>query len=322
MEIWEFMQKQSLPYEAKITYAKLRAREFYEKLGGNVFCSIGGLDSITLFFFLRKYVSKDIPGVSVSSLEDKSIQAVHSQLENMTILKPDKSKIEVIKEFGYPVISKNVADKIEQLQNPHEGNVTIRHAIITGDTGQQGGYKHSRFMKLSDRWQRLFVEQEAPFKVSGKCCYYMKEKPCDRYSRETKRFVYMALMASEHGRREIALIKHGCNYYGKTVTRSCPFAILNKTDLLRLALELDVPVPEIYGEIIQLRDGNLTTTKATRTGCTMCGFGIHMEKRPHRFDRLRESDPKQWEFWMYEQGWGKVLSYIGVEWDSHQPSLI
>lgn len=322
MEIWEFIQKQSLPYEAKVTLAKLRAQEFYDKLDGQVFCSVGGLDSITLLFFLRKYVSKTIPGVSVSSLEDKSIQKVHSQIENMTTLKPEKSKIEVIRELGYPIISKSVAAKIEQLQNPNDKNATIRHAIITGDTGKQGGYKHSRFMKLSERWQRLFVAQEAPFKVSGKCCYYMKEKPCDQYSKRTGRAVYMALMASEHGRREISLIKHGCNYYGKTVTRSCPFAIFNKTDLLRLAAELEVPVPAIYGEIVELPSGILTTTKATRTGCTMCGFGIHMERRPHRFDRLRKSDPKQWEFWMYDQGWGKVLAYIGVEWENHQAQLI
>lgn len=317
MELWEFMQKQSLPYKAKITHGKLRAREFYDKLEGNVFCSVGGLDSITLLFFLREYVSKDIPGVSVSSLEDKSIQTVHSQLENMVILKPEKSKTQVIKEFGYPVISKNTAGKIEQIQNPTEKNATVRHAIITGETGKQGGYKNSCLMRLPDKWQRLFVEQEAPFKVSGKCCRYMKEKPCDRYSKETGRFVYMGLMADEGGRREISLKKHGCNYYGKTVTRSCPFAIFSKTDLLRLALELKVPIPAIYGEIVELPDGKLTTTKAKRTGCTMCGFGIHIEKRPHRFDRLRESNYKEWHFWMYDQGWGKVLNYIGVEWENH-----
>lgn len=57
----------------------------------------------------------------------------------------------------------------------------------------------------------------------------------------------------------------------------------------------------------------------------MCGFGIHLEKRPHRFDRLREQNPKEWEFWMYKcctdkttgekYGWGRVLDYIGVEWE-------
>ena len=108
---------------------------------------------------------------------------------------------------------------------------------------------------------------------------------------------------------------HGCNYYGKTVTRSCPFGIFNKTDLLRLAIELNVPIPEIYGEIVKLPDGTLDTTRAKRTGCTMCGFGIHIEKRPHRFDRLREDSPKEWAFWMYQMGWGKVLDYIGVGWE-------
>lgn len=316
MDPQEFMKMQAWDYEDKILFAQDRALSFFNHMNKQVFVSVGGLDSITLALFLWKYVSPDIPAVSVSVLEDKSVQAVHHQLPNMTFLKPIKSKVQVIKEFGYPVISKATADKIEQIQNPNEKNVIIRHAIITGDTGKQGGYKYSRFMRLPDKWQRLFVNQEAPFKVSGKCCYYMKEKPCDRYSKETGRFVYMALMASEHGRREISLIKHGCNYYGKTVTRSCPFAIFSRQDILRLALEMATPVPTIYGEIKRQPDGTLETTRARRTGCTMCGFGIHMERRPHRFDRLRHDNPKEWKFWMYDQGWGKVLDYIGIPWET------
>lgn len=56
----------------------------------------------------------------------------------------------------------------------------------------------------------------------------------------------------------------------------------------------------------------------------MCGFGIHIESRPHRFDRLREENEKEWEFWMKscvtdedtgeKYGWGRVLDYIGIEW--------
>lgn len=60
----------------------------------------------------------------------------------------------------------------------------------------------------------------------------------------------------------------------------------------------------------------------------MCGFGIHMEKRPHRFDLLYESNPKEWDYLMFhmckdangnDYGWAKVLDYIGVGWD---PSTI
>jgi hypothetical protein len=120
---------------------------------------------------------------------------------------------------------------------------------------------------------------------------------------------------------EIVLVADKCYPY----IASCPFAIFYQTDLLELGLELKVPVPEIYGEIVRQPDGTLKTTKAQRTGCTMCGFGIHIEKRPHRFDRLRESNYKEWHFWMYEcaideisgekYGWGRVLDYIGIGWE-------
>lgn len=83
-------------------------------------------------------------------------------------------------------------------------------------------------------------------------------------------------------------------------------------------------IPEIYGTIEKKPDGTLYTTKAQRTGCSMCGFGIHMEKRPHRFDLLYESNQKEWEYLMFhlckdkdgnDYGWAKVLDYIGVGWD-------
>ncbi len=141
--------------------------------------------------------------------------------------------------------------------------------------------------------------------------------------------------------------------------RSAPFAPYLRNDILRLALEMDtwykehteifealyykqpycldhkdkvIPyepvksiIPEIYGKIITDSEGNLETTGAKRTGCSMCGFGIHMEQRPHRFDKLRERNPKEWEFYMYrcctdpetgeKYGWGRVLDYIGVGWE-------
>lgn len=332
MNPYEFVQKQSLPYEQKIKHAILRAREFYDRLQGDVFVSVGGLDSATLALFLWKHVSRNIPAVSVSVLEDKSVQSMHRQLAQMgefVYLTPLKSKVEVIKEFGYPIISKDKANKIKTLQHPTAKNTTVRHAIMTGVTGAYGGFKTiatgSR-MRLPQKWLNLFGGPEnenygtnyktAPFNVSDECCYYMKERPCDIYSKETKRSPYIGLMASEGGQRQKVLVRTGCNLYGTTVTRSCPFAIFSRQDILRLALDLGTPVPAIYGEIRQQLDGTLETTGAKRTGCSMCGFGIHIEKRPHRFDRLREENPKEWHFWMYEQGWGKVLDYIGVEWET------
>jgi hypothetical protein len=319
------MAKQKLPYRDKIIMAEQRVREFEawaRQNGKETHISVGGLDSITLLLFLRS-VGVKAPAISVSSLEDSSIGRIHKQLGVERVM-PYKTKVQVISELGYPIISKDKAGKIELLQNPTEKNKTVRHAIMTGDTGKQGGFRTGTRMRLPLKWLNLFAGmenerygtcyQQADFKVSNKCCYHMKEKPCDDWARKNNSVPYLGLMASEGGQRERALLAHGCNYFGKTTVRSCPFALFTRQDLLTLALELNVPVPAIYGSIERHPDGTLFTTRAQRTGCSMCGFGIHIERRPHRFDRLREDNPKEWKFWMYKKGWGKVLSYIGVDW--------
>lgn len=362
------MQRQ--PYDVKKRRSELRANEFMEQMwerGKNAHVSVGGLDSITLHVFLKS-IGIDVPAISVSALEDKSIQKVHKAL-GVTVLQSYKSKVQVINEIGFPVISKRIAGKIDLLQNPTEDNKTVRHAIITGECGELGHYAKNSSMKLPYKWLKLFggyenenegVHYQKPnFKVSNKCCYWLKEKPCDDWAKSHDSFPFLGMMASEGGQREEALTDHGCNYYGKTVMRSAPFAPYLRNDILTLAQEMDgwyhdhvdqferlyykqtysrdgkgnvIPyepvksiIPEIYGRIKKDSKGNLETTGARRTGCSMCGFGIHMEERPHRFDRLRERNQKEWDFYMRRccvdpktgehYGWGRVLDYIGVGWE-------
>ena len=334
----EYRQKFSLPYSQKVAHAEIRAWQFYEEITGrfnaNVHVSVGGLDSITLLCFLRSIGIK-VPAVSVSLLEDKSNQEVHKLL-GVEGIAPGMSKTEVLNTFGFPVVSKAKAKKIEYLQTPNQPKQTFIHAIMTGDMGEQGHFQHSEKIKLPDKWIKLFggyYNEHRPdincgiadFKVSAECCRVMKEAPCDKWAREHNSYPYLGLMACEGGQREQALIKNGCNYYGKEVIRSAPFMIFSRQDLLQLALDLNVPVPRVYGEIKRDESGLLYTTRAQRTGCTMCGFGIHIEKRPHRFDRLREDNEAEWRYWMYDcitdsetserYGWGRVLDYIGIGWE-------
>lgn len=315
---------QALPYEVKVKRAELRAKEFVEKLddmGMNAHVSVGGLDSIVLLLFLRR-IGIDVPAISVSALEDKSIQKIHRALGVIPIA-PGKPRVQILQEYGFPVISKRVAGRIETLQKPTEKNKTVRHAIITGECGAQGHFAKNSRMRLPQKWLELFAGYEnenegmnykiAPFKVSNKCCLYMKEQPCDRWAKEHRSKPFLGLMASEGGQREEALTEHGCNYFGKGVIRSAPFTPFLRQDILTLALDMDtwwrdggrvktyqsgveegwyaagyslvdMPdsiIPEIYGIIAQRDDGTLYTTGAQRTGCSMCGFGVHMEKRPH-----------------------------------------
>lgn len=338
-----FMVKEAMPYDFKVKYAKVRIKEFITECDGrglNTHVSVGGLDSITLFAFIRS-LGLDIPGISVSCLEDVSIQKVHKEMgiERLTPAKKEDGtpwkKPEILQTFGFPVLSKEIAAKIELLQNPSEKNKTVRHAIITGETGEYGGHRKSSRMKMAQKWLDKFggyenenegVNYQIPdFKVSSKCCYYLKEKPCDDWAKEHNSVPFLGLMASEGGRRAKSLMINGCNYFGASVIRSCPFAIFSRSDVIHLACDLGVKIPEIYGDVIQNDDGTFDTTGAKRTGCSMCGFGIHLEKRPHRFDMLLERNPKEWDFWMNRcvtdengnsYGWGHVLDYIGVPYNT------
>lgn len=353
-KIADFMVKEQMPYSFKVKYAKARAEEFVrecDKRGLNYHVSVGGLDSITLYLFLKS-IHIDAHGISVSSLEDRSIQKVHRDL-GIECLKSAVHHVDedgkvhywnkpmIIQEFGFPVLSKEIAAKIELLQSPTEKNATVRHAIITGETGEYGGFQTDSRMRLPERWLWKFGGYEnenegtnyqiAPFKVSSRCCYYLKEKPCDDWARDHNSVPFLGLMASEGGRRAKSLRVNGCNYFGATTIRSAPFAIFNRQDILQLALDLNTPIPEIYGTIERKEDGTLYTTKAQRTGGNMCGFGIHMEKRPNRFDLLRVRNPKEWEYWMFncvtdpvtgeKYGWARVLDYIGVDWREYPEQL-
>ena len=139
----EMRIRQAWPYEVKIKHAEKVAREFLEKVsvgiqyGGthgtaheawNAHISVGGLDSITLLCFLRdRFPGEEIKAISRSSLEDKSIQRIHKQL-GVENIPGAKSKVSIIQEYGFPVISKRYANKIEKIQAPErEDHLHPRH---------------------------------------------------------------------------------------------------------------------------------------------------------------------------------------------------
>ena len=39
-------------------------------------------------------------------------------------------------------------------------------------------------------------------------------------------------------------------------------------------------------------------TKCQRTGCVFCAYGVHKEKEPNRFQKLKDTHPKLWNYCM------------------------
>ena len=46
-----------------------------------------------------------------------------------------------------------------------------------------------------------------------------------------------------------------------------------------------------------------------QTGCMFCGFGMHLEKED-RFEKLRQTHPKQYEYIMNKLGFREILEYM------------
>lgn len=74
--------------------------------------------------------------------------------------------------------------------------------------------------------------------------------------------------------------------------------------------ENKVDISKAYGEIQIDEEGKYYTTKAKRTGCPICMYGMELDGSPNRFQRMYIAEPKRWELALYRYGYKEVLDYF------------
>jgi len=301
MELWQLQQLQSLPLDIKIKKTKLRIKEWYEYWDGQVYVSFsGGKDSTVLLHIVRE-LYPDVPAVFCDTgLEYPEIRDFVKTIDNVIWLKPEMNFKEAIEKYGYPVISKAIADYACTAQkNPQSKTAKMLRGEFKSMFGGRGKYAY-----LAD----------APFKISGQCCSVMKKRPMKKFVKETGRHPIIGTMASESINRRNAWLKNGCNAYQKSDPTSTPLSFWNEQDILTYIKIFEIPYSKIYGDIVY--DGEkqcYETTGLQRSGCAYCMFGVHLEKEPNRFQRMKETHPKIYDYCINNLGIGKVLDYIGVK---------
>ena len=352
----DLKQMQSLPLEAKIRMTQQRIRQWYEHWDGDVYVAFsGGKDSTVLKHIVDNTPGVwDVPAVFVNTgLEYPEIQKFVKDVKagkwdcfnsNVEIVRPEMRFDEVIKKYGYPVISKEVSEVIYSVRNSKPGKTkTFRQKRINGELLDSNGNK-SQFN--CEKWKFML---DAPFEVANHCCAVMKKRPSKNYAKRTGRKPMIATMAAESRLRYQQWIKNGCNAFEGNEPKSTPMSFWTEQDVLHYIKKYNVPYCSVYGDIQVktpegLEDGQmnvidylgcyeaedtLETTGCNRTGCIFCMFGCHLEKEPNRFQRLKETHPRQYEYcigggemidgkWQPNKdglGLGKVLDYIGVKYE-------
>ena len=302
----EIRERQAIPYEIKLRMSLNRVRDFINYYGesGVAICFSGGVDSTMAVHFIRNYCGYDkVKAISVIGIENKYNIDLIKKTENVDIVKVRYSQKEILERFGVPIISKRVSKSLKALQNPTEKNANIRNLALTGITSE--GRKAPTY-KLAKKWYFLI---DAPFKISNQCCYYMKETPLEKYAKEKGYGTISAITAEESKSRMDGYAKQGsCNVF-KGNGYSTPFAFWTHQDILRYLYENQVEISEAYGEIVE-ENGVYRTTKAQRTGCPVCLFGMQFDEYPNRFQRMYYEDHRQWKNALVGMGLKDVLDFM------------
>ncbi len=294
---------QAWPLERKIRVTQTKIMEWYYHYGGKVAVSYsGGKDSTVLLDLARRAFPEMRAAFVDTGLEYPEIRAFVKTVPNVAWLKPDMPFHKVIEQYGYPVISKEVARRIYYARR---GGVWAIQQL----QGKNRDGSTSKFAQRYVKWAHLV---DAPFLISDQCCLVMKERPLDRFTKETGLQPIIGTLACESIRRQMAYLATGCNAFDKGKPSSQPMSFWLEQDILQHLRMTGIPYAKgVYGEIVE-DGGKLKPTGAARTGCMFCMFGAHLEKSPNRFERMALTHPKQYDYCINRMGCGKVLDYIGV----------
>jgi len=213
---------------------------------------------------------------------------------------------------------------------------SVRYLILTGKLPhtEKGVIQENEYSTMYDKRRYQFM-LEAPFEVSDRCCAVMKKAPTHKYQKDTGRNPMTAQMASESSLRMKNWLVNGCNGFNMKRPISNPMAFWTEQDVLLYIYANKIPICSVYGDVVKDTevDGQLDlediygkelfdlgrpllkTTGCDRTGCMFCAYGCQCETGEGRFERLKKTHPKQYDYIMrpWEQGglnYKEVIDWI------------
>lgn len=293
----ELTMLQALPLEIKVMKTQARIREFVERFGINgVYVSYsGGKDSEVLVDICKKmYPNIQIVFSNTGQEYPETVRQVMKRKRqgyNIEILKPKLRFKDVIKQYGYPAISKEQSQYIYEVKNT--SSEKLKNLRMKGD--KKGGFK------ISEKWKYLI---NSDLNISHKCCYVLKKEPMKTYESKTKRKPIVGVMAGESERRKTTYLKTGCNSFEGNA-QSKPLGFWKESDIWEYIETTNLEISECY-----------TKHGMKRTGCYGCLFGCHLEERAtgtNRIVNLKKTHRRLYDHLMNDLDYKRVMKVLKLK---------
>lgn len=290
----EMKIRQEMSLNDKIDLSCERIENWYNHWDGKIYVAFsGGMDSTVLLDLVRNRAlipnSKLIPAIFIDTgLEYPEIRNFVKSVENVLWIKPKMQFREVIEKYGYPVISKEQSNFIDEFRNSKSDK--LKNIRLNGNAWGAG--------KISKKWVFL---TEAPFKISDKCCDKLKKSPAHEYEKRTGNKPMLGTRVEESQLRKNNYLKYGCNIYDSNRPQSAPLSFWNQKDIDEYIEKYNIPYSKIYD------------MGYDRTGCMFCMFGVHNECNPNKFQKMQITHPKMYDYCINSLDLGKVMDYIGIK---------
>jgi len=268
----------------KTVLATSKIQQWYTKFNGKVYVSFSGGKDSTVLLHIVCSLYPDVTAVYCDTgLEYPEIRSFVKTIDNVIWLKPALTFNKVISKYGYPIISKEQSQYIDQYRKAKSEK--------TKQT-RWNGNKYGRG-KISEKWKYLL---DAPFKISDKCCEILKKQPFKKYEKETGRHPFIGTLAHESSKRVQEYVLYGCNAFTAKRPTSKPLSIWLENDIWNYIKKNDLPYSKIYD------------MGYNRTGCMFCLYGHHINKTD-RLELMKQTHPKQYEYCMQKLGMTEVLKW-------------
>lgn len=314
----------ALPLEVKIQKSKQRIREWLEREDSYVAFS-GGKDSTVLAHLVHQ-IDPNVPLVfSNTGLEYQAIQSFARKM-GAEFIRPEMRFDEVISTYGYPIISKEVAEVIYYARRIVNGSEKAKE-LLRQRARMQGRYTYANGNKSAfnnEKW--LLACHELPFAISHYCCHKMKKSPSKKYEKTAGRSPFIGTLTEESRIRKNAWIRHGCNAFDGNRRQSTPLAFWTNQDILQYIKTNSLEICSVYGDVVE-ENGKLRCTGCQRTGCVFCCFGAH-QKDDRRFHELAKISPRQYEYamgggqWVDNPKYDPTAPVYDGEWKNWNPKKI